>query len=318
MDSSFHIENTGLIVERMLQGLAKEHPDFEPAMIYTVVRPEHTFQLLDLPLSITFNLAMLAGGDRVKNLVDRIWQSEMSGNLNHLSEAANHLNWYLMLATTPSQPDQGSIHIEDLALCLSNYVLLRYALFRFLETGEKEVALPWSDTFQWEDLPKENRVPFYLAMRWPAMVVLFMNKYLSRASSGLGLQSEFNESFPYPIFSIVPEDESEADKEILGQAVGLHRVNQDYYRLWLRFLYNRQTDFYFEALWSDDLPYVETILNLMADIELEALEMSSELSSTWAGMGATERIQRIFCSQPNEHTLISRSQAFFPLKFSRR
>ena len=276
-----HLGDDVSTVDRMLKGLAQEHPESSDALIYNSLRPEHTFQLLDLPLSITFELASLAGGDRIKDVARQIWNAEIHGDLNTLSEAANRLNHYLLMVTSPFIPDRETIQIQDLALCLTNYIIIRYALYRFLKEGEKEVEMPWSETIRWADLPSDQRVACFLSMRWPAMIVMHMNHYLHRISAGLGTATdEILEELPHPVYPIVPE-EDEAEDQILGQAVGLHRKEQDYYLLWLRFFYDGHKDFLFEPTWDEELPYLETMVNLLADIEREARDMSREFSDAW-------------------------------------
>jgi hypothetical protein len=264
----------------MLDGIAKEHPEYGAALIYNNLRPEHTYQLLDLPLVISFELASLTGGLQVAEIAKKIWLAESNNNLNLLADAANRLNHFLLLATSPTI-DSKSIKIEDLALCLTNYIILRYALFQYLSKGEREISLPWSETIRWSDLPKENRVSHFLSMRWVSMIILYMDRYLDQLSPALAHSTdEFRETLRYPIYPIVPDEDKE-DENILGQAVALHRKNQDYYQLWLRFLINGEKDFYFEPIWDKEAPYLETLVNLLADIELEARNMAREFSTIW-------------------------------------
>ncbi len=293
-DLFLHLENNVLTVDRMLKGLAKEHPEYGAALIYNNLRPEHTFQLLDLPLFITFELASLAGGHRIKDLARQIWNAESNGNIHALSEAANSLNEYLLLVTSPLVPDRESIRIEDLALCLTNYIVIRHALYNYLKEGEREADLPWSETIRWADLPPESRIAYFLSMRWPAMIVMYMNHYLSQVSSGLKAASdEILDELPYPVYPIVPEDEDqETEGNVLGQAIALHRKDQEYYRLWLRFFYSGRKDFHFEPIWDEEAPYLETMVNLLADIELEARDMSREFSTAWNDLvRSPERLQ---------------------------
>ena len=76
-----------LVVDRMLTGIAKKHPETDHASKYGKLRPEDTFQLLNLPLLITFELASLAGQEQVREIVERIMSAEEDNNLNSLSEA---------------------------------------------------------------------------------------------------------------------------------------------------------------------------------------------------------------------------------------
>ena len=280
-NSFFHVENDVTIVNRMLDDLAKKYPQHEPTLIFNNLRPKHTLQLLDLPLNITFDLAYRSGGDKVRILAEQIWQAEANGNLNVLAESANRLNQYLMAVASLPAAGNASIHIEDLALCLTNYVLLRHALYRFLKAGSKNVELPWTDTINWSEMPRGNRVAFFLSMQWPAIVVLQMTQYLARVGRDYSKFNHLHNALLHPVVPIVLENESDTSNETLGHAIGLHRNNQDYYRLWLRFFYDGKKEFYFEPIWSGDLPYLQTLIELLADIELEARDMSGELSSLW-------------------------------------
>jgi hypothetical protein len=287
-DPLFKIDRNLLVVNRMLDGVAKEHPEYGAALIYNKLRPEHTFQLLDLPLGITFDLAALAGGSLIVDLAKQIWNAESNDNLNELAEAANRLNHYLLMATSPLVPERDSIQIEDLALCLTNYIMLRHALYRYLTEGEREATIPWSDTIRWSELPRESRLSYFLSMRWPAMVMMYMSNYLARIASELSTAGdEALETLPYPVYPIVPEAQDETSDNVLGQAVALHRKNQDYYRLWLRFFTNGEKDFYFESLWSNEEPFLETLVNILADIELEARAMSSQFTMAWKNFAGT-------------------------------
>jgi hypothetical protein len=281
-DPPFPNDRNILVVNRMLDGVAKEHPEYGAALIYNNLRPEHTFQLLDLPLVITFDLASLAGGSHIVDLAKQIWNAESNDNINELSEAANRLNRYLLTATSPLVPERDSIQIEDLALCLTNYIMLRHALYRYLTDGEREATIPWSDTIRWSELPRENRISYFLSMRWPAMVMMYMSNYLERISSELSVSGdEALEILPYPVYPIVPDGQDETSDSVIGQAVALHRKDQDYYRLWLRFFADGEKDFFFESLWSNEEPFLETLVNILADIELEARAMSSQFTVAW-------------------------------------
>ncbi len=275
-----------LIVDKMMDGVAREHPEYGAALIYNHLRPEHTVQLLDLPLSITFDLAVLAGEPQVRILARQILDAEHSNDLNALGSAFNSLNQMLLIATSPLIPDRDStIRIEDLSLCLTNYIVIRHALYNFLKTGEREFTLPWTEAIPLSDVPRENRIAYLLSMRWTAMVVMEMNDYLGKVSAGLETASEEARlALPHPILPILPEEDTESAEKILGHAVALHRNEQEYYALWLRFFFTGERDFYFEPLWEDDQPYLETLINLLADIELEAREMSQEFITSWQSL----------------------------------
>lgn len=241
---------------------------------YTILRPEHTYRLLDLPSGTILRLASMLGMKDVKDLMDRLWQADNEDDLGTLGRGINFLNSRVIVAVHGSAtPD----FMDSLSLSMSNFIILWQALYNFLKEGNREVLIEWTDTVGLDSLPKGHRIPFLLAYDWLSLTLMSVNVYMER---NLKERAPVSADLPLPIVPIQPEGESDLEGELLGYGVGIHKPGQDDYELWLRLFFDGQVDFSFVPLWEEPA-HLQKLIENLAQLEAESRSTLVDISSAW-------------------------------------
>lgn len=276
MPVQFLSESNLSVTEQMLAEVsAGKEPD-KQAYALNKLKPEHTYKLLDLPSGTILKLASMLGIKDVSDLMERLWRADSEDDLGTLGNGINFLNQRLILAAYP-----GGIapeFLDSLSLSMANFIILWQALYNYLEQGEREVQVEWTETVGINSLPRGHRIPFLLAYDWLSMLLMLVDNYLEKIKDRRADTPV--DDLPLPVVSIQPEGESDAEGELLGYAVGIHKPDQDDYEIWLRLFFSGEVDFYFTPLWDESV-HLQKLVETLADLEADSRSTILNISSSW-------------------------------------
>lgn len=306
------------VTEQMLAEVTAGKDSDKQAYTLNKLKPEHTYKLLDLPSGTILKLASMLGVKDIRDLMERLWRADSEDDLGTLGRGINFLNQRVILAAYPG--GAAPEFMDSLSLSMTNFIVLWQALYNFLRQGDREVQIEWSETVGLDSLPRGHRIPFLLAYDWLSMLLMLVDSYMGKIKDRKNYMP--TEDLPLPVVSIQPEGETDAEGELLGYAVGIHKPGQADYEIWLRLFFSGEVDFYFVPLWEESV-HLQKLVENLADLEAESRSTIIDISSSWkmlpkaAGEGAQDDISSILNAESTSMApeILARYRFGFPERF---
>lgn len=270
-------ESSLSVTEQMLAeaSVGRGDPD-QQASALSRLRPEHTYKLLDLPSGIILKLASMLGIKDISDLMERLWRADSEDDLGTLGNGINFLNRRVIMAAYPGGVTPE--YMDSLSLSMTNFIILWQALYNYLKQGDREVQIEWTETVGLDSLPRGHRIPFLLAYDWLSMLLMLVDSYMDKIKDRK--ENALEEDLPLPVVSIQPEGEPDAEGELLGYAVGIHKPGQADYEIWLRLFFSGEVDFYFVPLWDESV-HLQKLIENLAGLEADSRSTIGDISSLW-------------------------------------